>query len=212
MFIGHFTIAYILIRLFPGIPPLVPLIGVGFPDLLWPVLILLGVEKASVNPDSPLQKYIKFTSYPYSHSLVVGTLIALAVGIVLALLVSPQAGAVFVVASASHWLLDSIMHINDLPVLGFGSDRKVGIGLWSYSRLAFAAEYIFYAVVTALVMPGSLVVPLLIVGAVFHLINANSFLGFTKRNPFKSAKTYAPLAIFGFVAFSLVVNFMLAGA
>lgn len=147
MFIGHFTIAYILIRLFPGIPPLVPLIGVGFPDLLWPVLILLGVEKASVNPDSPLQKYIKFTSYPYSHSLVVGTLIALAVGIVLALLVSPQAGAVFVVASASHWLLDSIMHINDLPVLGFGSDRKVGIGLWSYSRLAFAAEYIFYAVV-----------------------------------------------------------------
>ena len=71
MYIGHFAIAYVLIRLFPNIPPLVPLIGVSFPDILWPVFIFLGIEKAEINPDSPLQKYIRFTSYPYSHSLVI---------------------------------------------------------------------------------------------------------------------------------------------
>ena len=63
MFIGHFAVAYVFIRFFPGVPPLIPLLGVGFPDLLWPFLILSGIEKVSIDPESPLQNRIKFTSY-----------------------------------------------------------------------------------------------------------------------------------------------------
>lgn len=205
MFIGHFAIAYVLIRLFPGVPPLIPLLGVGFPDLLWPFLILSGIEKVSIDPESPLQNRIGFTSYPYSHSLVLGTLIGCVIGLGLAYFTSPLAGLVFVAASASHWLLDAAVHLKDLPVLGFGPDRKFGFGLWNHPKTAFVFEYLFYVILTALTFPSKLM-PLLVIGTIFHLINANSFLGLTKKNPFKSPTAYAVLTLVGFLAFSLAVN------
>ena len=45
MFIGHFAIAFLLGSLVPGVPLLVFLVGVSFPDLFWPILVLAGVEK-----------------------------------------------------------------------------------------------------------------------------------------------------------------------
>ena len=198
-----------LIRLFPYVPPLVLLIGVGFPDILWLILILIGVEHVAVNPNSPLQKYMKFTSYPFSHSLVLTSIIACIPGVVLALTITPLAGVLFVVASASHWFLDTITHLTDLPLTGLRRDKKVGLGLWKYPRTAFALEYLFYAVVTALVMPANVIVPLLVVGAIFHLLNANSFLGLTKTNPFKTDRAYAAITLVGFVGMSLVVNYVL---
>jgi hypothetical protein len=210
MFIGHFAVAYVFIRLFPGVSTLIPLLGVGFPDLLWPFLILSGIEKVSIDPESPLQNHIKFTSYPYSHSLVLGTLIACVVGLGLAYFMSLLAGLVFVAASASHWLLDATVHLKDLPVLGFGRDRMVGFGLWNRPKTAFIIEYLFYAVLTALTFPSKLM-PLLVIGAIFHLINANSFLGLTKTNPFKSPSAYAVLTLVGFLAFSLAVTSVISG-
>ena len=210
MFIGHFAFAYVLIRLFPGVLPIIPLLGVDFPDLLWPFLIISGIEKVSIDPESPLQNHIKFTSYPYSHSLVLGTLIACVVGLGLAYFTSPLAGLVFVAASASHWLLDATVHLKDLPVLGFGPDRKFGFGLWNRPKTAFILEYLFYAFLTALTFPQKLM-PLLVIGAIFHLINANSFLGLTKTNPFKSPSAYAMLALVGILAFSLAANSVISG-
>lgn len=210
MFIGHFAFAYVLIRLFPGVSILIPLLGVGFPDLIWPFLILFGIEKMSIDPESPLQNHIKFTSYPYSHSLILGTLIACAVGLGLAYFTSPLAGLVFIAASASHWLLDMTVHQKDLPVLGFGPDRKFGFGLWNRPKTAFIFEYLFYSILTALAIPSKLM-PLLAIGAIFHLINANSFLGLTKTNPFKSPGSYAVLVLAGNIAFTLIVYPVISG-
>ena len=208
MFIGHFAVAYLLIALFPAVPPLVILIGVSFPDLLWPVLVLSGRENVTINPDTPLQGEIRFTSYPFSHSLVVGTLIAAIPGLFIAYLVSPVAGIVFVAASASHWLLDVVTHVGDLPVLGIGRDRKVGLGLWKYPRSAFVLELFFYAAITVLTVKPTMVVPLLALGMVFHLINANSFLGLTSKNPFSTPRSYALLAFVGFFAFIGVADWI----
>ncbi len=211
MYIGHFAIAYILIRFFPGIPPLVPLMGVSFPDILWPVFILLGLEKVEINPNSPLQKYIKFTSYPYSHSLMISFIISGIVGLVLAYIINPLGEILFIIASASHWFLDSIVH-SDLPILGLGPDKKVGLGLWNHSRMAFAIEYIFYTLVLVLFMPANYILPLMVLGTAGHLTNANSFLGLTKTNPFKSAKQYAVLTLIGFIVFSLIANYVLGSS
>ena len=210
MFIGHFAFAFILIALFPSVPPLVVLFGVSFPDLLWPVLVLTGKEKVSVNPDSPLQSAIGFSSYPYSHSLITGTLITAVPGTAIAYFVSPLAGIVFVAASASHWLLDVVTHLRDLPVLGTGHDTKVGLGLWNYPKQAFVIELIFYAGVTVLAVPSPMVVPLLALGCAFHLINANSFLGFSKKNPF-TARGYAIAALLGFLSFIGIAARIFAG-
>jgi hypothetical protein len=43
---------------------------------------------------------------------------------------------IFVAASPSHWLLDTIVHLPDLPILGFNKDKKVGFGLWRYGWVA----------------------------------------------------------------------------
>lgn len=201
MFIGHFAIAYILIALFPGIPPLVPLIGVSFPDLLWPVLVITGIEKVKIDPSNPRQDGIVFLSYPYSHSLLTGTLIAAVPGIIIGFFLGPAAGIVFIVASASHWVLDAVVHIKDLPVLGFGRDTKTGIGLWRAGPAAFAVELAFYTGVTLLVAPPGTVVALMVPGYMFQLINANSFFGFTKKNPFGTPRVYAVVCFTGFAAF-----------
>ena len=210
MFIGHFAVAYLLIALFPAVPPLVVLFGVSFPDLLWPVLVLTGKEKVTVNPDNPLQNAIGFTSYPYSHSLVTGTLIAAIPGLFIAYFVSPLAGIVFVVASASHWLLDVVTHLRDLPVLGTDRDIKVGLGLWNYPRSAFVLELVFYTVITVLVVQPVMVIPLLVLGFAFHLINANSFIGFSRKNPF-TPRGYAVAALSGFLAFIGIAAWIFAG-
>jgi hypothetical protein len=205
MFIGHFAVAYTLMHVFPGVPPLVFLLGVSFPDLLWPFLVFAGIEKVKINADSPLQKDIIFSSYPYSHSLLVSSLISCIAGFVIALFTTPLAGILFVVCSASHWFLDTIVHQRDLPVLGVSHDIREGFGLWNYPKSAFVIEYVFYVGVTLLVMPLSLALPLIIIGSIFHLVNANTFFGFTKSNPFKTSRTYAVVTLLGFSLFIFAV-------
>jgi len=155
MFVGHFAIAFLLWRLFPQVPLPVVLIAVSFPDLLWSSLVPAGVEKVRLNPDSPLQKFIVFEKFPYSHSLVLGNVWSLIVGLLVAgFLNNPLVVPVFVAGSASHWMLDTIVHLKDLPILGFDGDRKVGAGLWRRGPLAFVVEYAFYAIVTLFALSG----------------------------------------------------------
>jgi len=130
MFIGHVIGAELARDLSPQTPLWVSLGGVSFPDLLWGVAVLAGIEQVQMDPVSPLQKDIRFISYPYSHSLVLGSAIACLPGAAIAAALGWVAGVVFVLSSISHWLLDVIVHLPDLPVLGFGRDVKVGLGLW----------------------------------------------------------------------------------
>jgi len=207
MFVGHFAVAFLLWRLFPQVPLPVILIAVSFPDLLWSFLVPAGVEKVRINPDSPLQKFVVFEKFPYSHSLVLGSVLSLPVGLLVAgLLSNPLVILVFVAGSASHWLLDTVVHLKDLPVLGFDGDRKVGAGLWRRGPLAFVVEYVFYAIVTVLTLSELPLVYALIMGAVFHAINLPSFFGSNRKNSVKSSNAYAALALIGFGSFTLIAS------
>jgi hypothetical protein len=206
VFIGHFVPAEILQDLAPTTPRWVALTGVSFPDLLWGVTILTGLEKVEIDPDSPLQKSIRFVKYPFSHSLVLTNLIACIPALIIGYLLGPVAGIVFVAASVSHWVLDTIMHLPDLPILGFDGDRKVGLGLWRNGAVAFVVEYLFLAVGTLLYVPRASWAYVLVVGFLLHLVNLNSFFGLTKRNPIKSGRVYAIFAMVGFVAAILLFN------
>src|SRR2546428_5613956 len=210
MFVGHFAIAFLLWRLFPQVPLPISLIAVSFPDLVWSFLVPAGVEKVRINPDSPLQKFIVFEKFPYSHSIILGNVLSLLVALILGgLLNDPLVIPVFVAGSASHWLLDTVVHLKDLPVLGFNGDTKVGMGLWRRGRLAFLVEYAFYAIVSALTLPGFSIVYALIIDGVFHFVNLNSFFGFSKKNSIKSSNAYAGLALFGFSAFALITSLII---
>jgi hypothetical protein len=210
MFVGHFAIAFLLWRLFPQVPLAVVLIAVSFPDLLWSLLVPAGIEKVRINPDSPLQKFIVFEKFPYSHSLVLGSVWSLIVGLLIAgLLNNPIVVPVFVAGSASHWLLDTVVHLKDLPVLGFDGDHKVGAGLWKRGPVAFVVEYAFYAIVTLFTLSGLSLVYALILAGVFHMINLPSFFGSTRKNSIKSSNIYAGLALLGFGSFTLIASLII---
>jgi len=210
LFIGHYAAAFVLIFLFPQVPVWVPLVGVSFPDLLWSLLVLAGKEEVVVDKDSPLQKAVVFKKYPYSHSLVLTNVISIAVGGALAAVLNDLTVLpVFVMASASHWVLDTVVHLGDLPVLGFDGDRKVGLGLWRWGRAAFLVELLFFVSSAVLFVRGVPLLEVLAAGLVFHLVNANSFLGFSKKNPFASPRAFAVAALFGFGALTAVYSLVL---
>ncbi|MEQ1769021.1 MAG: hypothetical protein ABL879_04215 [Devosia sp.] len=208
MFIGHIAAAEALHAIVPEVPTWISLVGVGFPDLVWGVTILAGIERTKMGA-SPLQRDIVFSHYPYSHSLVLTNVIALVPALALTLGYGWKAGLVFVLASISHWLLDVIVHLRDLPVLGFGRDTKVGLGMWRNGPLAFAFEYLLVVAATLIFVPANKWLWVLVAAALFHIVNINGFFGFTKTNPIASEKAYVILCFAGFGAIAIVFSMLL---
>lgn len=201
MFVGHYAAAAILVTVVPESPVAAAAVGVAWPDLVWPILVLAGKEKVSVDRGDPLQRSIGFDSYPYSHSLLLSNLLALLPAVAVALIFqSALAGIVFWLASISHWLLDIVVHLPDLPVAGFGPhDQKIGAGLWKLPKSAFVMEFLFFAVAILATAHPSAWTGLLGGGLLLHLLNANSFFGFTKSNPFGTPTRFATLTLVGYL-------------
>jgi hypothetical protein len=130
MFLGHYAVALAAKRAAPGTSLGTLVLGVQFLDLLWPILLLLGLERVRVVPGLMAANSLDFVHYPISHSLVTATLWALLVGGVYYVVRRYAAGAWVVGAAVlSHWFLDVPMHRPDLP-LSPGSTVMVGGGLW----------------------------------------------------------------------------------
>jgi hypothetical protein len=103
-----------------------------FLDLLWPVLLLLGVEHVRIAPGTTRVTPLDFYDYPYSHSLLM-----VAVWGMLFLLVAyslqrqeSRAAVTLGILVLSHWVLDAIVHRPDLPLSPSG-DLFIGLGLWN---------------------------------------------------------------------------------
>src|SRR5688572_6339507 len=122
MFIGHFAVALAAKRVAPGTSLGWLFAACQLPDLIWPVFLLTGVERARVAPGDTAFTPLAFEHYPWSHSLLMmvgwGVLLGAAymlrdrdgrAALTLALLV------------VSHWVLDWITHRPDMPLVP-GSD------------------------------------------------------------------------------------------
>lgn len=104
-----------------------------FADFLLGILVLLGIEQIHIPENFGSLHYLTFT-FPYSHGLVANLLwAALAFGLVKVLWKGPHstwASLMLAAATFSHFVLDWIVHIPELPVLGAGSPL-LGLGLWA---------------------------------------------------------------------------------
>ena len=69
MFVGHFAIAFGAKRYAPHVSLGVMFLACQMADLIWPSLVLLGIETFEIEPGSTVMTPLSFTSYPYSHSL-----------------------------------------------------------------------------------------------------------------------------------------------
>jgi membrane-bound metal-dependent hydrolase YbcI (DUF457 family) len=145
MFIGHFGLGFAAKRVAPRVSLGTAFLAAQFVDLLWPTLLLLGLESVRIVPGATAATPLIFEHYPISHSLVAVIGWGLALGAVYALTTKKARGAVLVAALVvSHWMLDAIVHVPDLPLVP-GVDTMVGLGLWQSKAATLAVEIPIFA-------------------------------------------------------------------
>lgn len=146
MFIGHFGIGFAAKRVDrrPSLGTL--FLAAQFIDLLWPVFLLIGLEKVIIEPGNTAFTPLDFTYYPFSHGLLGVLIWSLLFGIVYFLIKKNIKTSILLGCLVlSHWLLDLITHRPDLPLIT-GANPKVGLGLWNSVVLTIMVEgFIFLA-------------------------------------------------------------------
>lgn len=132
MFIGHFAVAFAAKRAAPSVSLGTLFLAAQFADLLWPILVLLGVERFRILPHATAVTPLDFIHYPYSHSLAALIFWAFVLGgVYLIFHQSAYRQAVTIeLAVISHWVLDWISHAPDMPLTPRG-DARLGLGLWN---------------------------------------------------------------------------------
>ena len=131
MFIGHFAVGF-------GAKAAAPRTSLGslflaaqFLDLLWPTLLLLGIERVKIEPGITTVTPLDFEHYPITHSLLMAVVWGGLFALVYWLARKYKAGAIVMgLCVVSHWVLDLLVHRPDLPLIPGGATR-LGIGLWN---------------------------------------------------------------------------------
>jgi hypothetical protein len=151
MFLGHFAVALAAKKAAPAISLGTLFVAAQLADLVWPVLVIAGVEQVEVRPGITAVTPLDFVHYPYSHSLValLGWGAALGVGYYALRRGSPRAAVLLAAVVVSHWVLDFVVHGPDLP-LAFGASPKLGLGIWDSLGASLAIELGLFAAAVAI--------------------------------------------------------------
>jgi len=145
MFIGHFGLALAAKRVAPRTSLGTLAAASQWLDLVWPLLLLLGVERVRVAPGWTAFTPLDFEYYPWTHSLAMALAWSAAFGVAYRFRTGYARGAATVAALvASHWFLDAVVHRPDLP-LAPGGTARVGLGLWNSVPATLAVEVPLFA-------------------------------------------------------------------
>lgn len=151
MFIGHFAVAF-------AAKPLAPTTSLGtlfvaceLVDLVWPAFLLMGLEQVEIRPGITAFTPLDFVHYPWTHSLAMVAVWALAFGLLLFLVRGNRRAALVAAAVVlSHWFLDFLVHRPDLPLVP-GAEQRFGLGIWNsipatllLEGALFGAALLFY--------------------------------------------------------------------
>lgn len=145
MFIGHFGVGFAAKKVAPTVSLGTAFLAAQWLDLIWPTFLLLGWEKVRIAPGATAMTPLVFESYPISHSLLAVILWGVVLGAIHFLVRRDVKSALVVGALVvSHWVLDAIVHVPDLPLTPEGSAR-VGLGLWQSTAATLAIEVPIFA-------------------------------------------------------------------
>jgi len=145
MFVGHFALAFGAKRYTPQVSLGVLFLACQLADLLWPNLVLLGLESFAVEPGNTAMTPINFLHYPYSHSLVALLAWGAIFGVSYAVLNRTGIKTALIIAGLvlSHWVLDVVTHRPDMPI-ALGDSVRIGFGLWNVPVLAVVTEMLIF--------------------------------------------------------------------
>lgn len=145
MFLGHIALGLAGKRAAPAVSLGTWLTSVQFVDLLWPILLLIGLEHVRIAPGITRFTPLDFYDYPITHSLVGSACWAgLFAGASIAAYRSARIGLLLGAGVLSHWMLDVISHRPDMPVLPHGP--YIGLGLWNSTTATLVVELSMFAV------------------------------------------------------------------
>lgn len=147
MFLGHFAVGFALKQVAPRTSLGILVAAPQLLDFLWPLFLLAGLEHVRIDPGNTAFTPLAFDSYPWSHSLVMAVVWAIAFGGAYWQWARPPRGSrvgVWLAAAVmSHWGLDWVTHRPDLPLTPW-SPQRVGLGLWNSVAATIALEATMY--------------------------------------------------------------------
>jgi len=145
MFLGHFGVGFGAKAAAPKTSLGTLFLAAQFTDLLWPTMLLAGLETVEIAPGITRVTPLRFTDYPITHSLIaVLGWAALFAGVYFLLKRYPKGAWVCGLAVISHWVLDALTHRPDLPLVPGGAAR-IGLGLWNSLPATLVVELAIFA-------------------------------------------------------------------
>ncbi len=150
MFIGHYGVALGLKKADKAISLGLLFLAVQAVDILWPIFVLLGVEKVAIVPGITAANPLDFVYYPFTHSLLAAFFWSAVVWFLCRWLpMTPgshprRAAWILSAAVFSHFVLDFIVHRPDLPLFPGGGSIKIGLGLWNHLGAAYLLEGVIF--------------------------------------------------------------------
>jgi hypothetical protein len=154
MLVGHIGAGLLVKRFEPRLNLGAVLLAALFADLLLWTLMIFGVESLGTPATAGSARFFTF-DFPYSHGLVasvIWSVLAAAAGWFIAARGAARRSKLALALSLavfSHFMLDLIVHVPDLPLVGQGSP-KLGLGLWREMPIALAIELTLAAVALVL--------------------------------------------------------------
>jgi|SRR5689334_4406493 len=144
MFIGHFALGFAAKPAVPRVSLAVLLLASLFADVLWPILVLAGVEQVRIDPGNTAFTPLEFVSYPWSHSLLLLAVWGICLGSAYRIIFGGRRTVVVIaLLVVSHWVLDWITHAPDMPLYPGGP--KEGLSLWNSVPLTMVVETLMFA-------------------------------------------------------------------
>jgi hypothetical protein len=143
MFAGHYGVAFGAKPAARQVPLWVWFIAVQWLDVIWSLLVLAGIEKVRIVPGFTEANTLDLYYMPYTHGLPGAIALSLFLGGIVAIFTKENRGAITLLvaaASFSHWVLDLVVHVPDLPL--YDDSAKVGFGLWRNVAVSFPLELI----------------------------------------------------------------------
>lgn len=146
MFIGHFAIAFGAKKYAPDVSLGILFLACQLADLIWPNLVLSGIELVAIEPGNTAMTPLNFLHYPWSHSLLALLLWSVIFALIYAMLrrAGMRAAIIIALVALSHWVLDVVTHRPDMPIT-LSDATRIGFGLWNFPLPAVALELTLFA-------------------------------------------------------------------
>ncbi len=141
MFVGHYGPALASKALAKSVPLWALFFAVQLVDVAWGLFIANGIEHVRIVPGFTQANALDLYDMPLTHSLPAAFAWAIGAGLGYAIWAPRQkaaGGLVIALAVLSHWFMDLLVHVPDLPLWPGGPE--VGLGLWNHYPLALALE------------------------------------------------------------------------